>query len=756
MLVGHKALRWRLSPLAMALAAMVGSAAGAEGDRAALVEGVGEIAAPGAPGSLAIYGPEAEAIVVGETGGGAQVAVVGAARAGKGRIVAFGHNGYFGGEALREADTGRLLLNAARWAAGGSTKAAINTETEPRVGVIGQRDVLAYLQNAGLTAADAQADGDWSAFNVIVAEPGGLGGAPGIAAARRFIGDGGGLITSATGWGWAQIHRKPIRDFEGNALLVGSGLVWTEGFAGRTGEKGFVTDGAVSPATNAATVLRALLQGQEPSDDDILTGLEAVRLTLGSLPIEGTNFLDQAARALKTLEDRGVDLVPTRENPADAKGDRLRRFAIGIETALALASPVERIKALPAAADFPGLPEGRAKPVVRTGEIDASIPGWHGLGLYAAPGAKITVTVDEADVPLNLVVQIGCHTDGLWHRDRWDRLPEIVRRFPIEGPKTVAANAVGGLVYIDVPGRVSSPRSVRVSIAGAIPAPLFQLGQTTKDEWRKSIRNRPAPWAELAGKRVIFSVPTSLIRQLDDPEPLMAWWDSVVESQVGFARTSDMRRPERIVTDRQISAGYMHSGYPIMTPIDESATTALDLAKLKAEGTWGHLHELGHNFQDGAWTFDGAGEVTNNLLVIHTFDTLLNLPHDAGHGAIRGKAMRTERIRKHIGDGASFETWKRDPFLALMMYIQLYEAFGWEPFDRVFADYAKLDRGERPRDDDAKRDQWLIRMSKATDRNLGPFFQLWGVPTSQAARDEVKDLPPWMPEELADLAKERL
>jgi hypothetical protein len=83
------------------------------------------------------------------------------------------------------------------------------------------------------------------------------------------------------------------------------------------------------------------------------------------------------------------------------------------------------------------------------------------------------------------------------------------------------------------------------------------------------------------------------------------------------------------------------------------------------------------------------------------------------------------------------------------MYAQLYEAFGWEPFDRVFAEYAALGHGEHPRGDNAKRDQWLVRMSKATGKNLGPFFQAWGVPTSEKARDSVKDLPSWMPEEMA-------
>jgi hypothetical protein len=31
-------------------------------------------------------------------------------------------------------------------------------------------------------------------------------------------------------------------------------------------------------------------------------------------------------------------------------------------------------------------------------------------------------------------------------------------------------------------------------------------------------------------------------------------------------------------------------------------------------------------------------------------------------------------------------------------------------------------------------------------RNLGPFFEAWGVPTSPEARQSLADLPAWMPE----------
>ena len=92
--------------------------AAAASDRAALLAGVGTIAAPGIPGSVSVYGKDAFPVVLGRVGRH-YAPVIAAGRLGRGRVVAFGHNGYFGKEALASGDTGRLFANAVRWAAGG-------------------------------------------------------------------------------------------------------------------------------------------------------------------------------------------------------------------------------------------------------------------------------------------------------------------------------------------------------------------------------------------------------------------------------------------------------------------------------------------------------------------------------------------------------------------------------------------------------------------------------------------------------------
>ncbi len=415
-------------------------------------------------------------------------------------------------------------------------------------------------------------------------------------------------------------------------------------------------------------------------------------------------------------------------------------------------------KAHPRAKDFPGEVPQDAPRVTRTIKLgpQKAVAGpsrsfrarrlskWHSTGLYAAPGQTITLTVPEDALDKGLQVRIGCHKDRL--RDSKRREPVITTSDPLAEATGTAANQFGGSIYIDVPQNVDL-RPISIKIEGAVLAPHFILGQTRLEDWRSEIRNRPAPWAELETRKIVLSVPSAVIRDLDDPRSLMEFWDGVMDAQAALAMIPTKRaRPGRMVADIQISAGYMHAGYPIMMQL-RSAKVLTNLEQLKnnAHGdVWGFFHELGHNHQDYAWTFRGASEVTCNLFTLYCMEKLC---HNQNPRREVSKKFRQSRIRRHIEGGADFNAWMRDPFLALQMYMQLQEAFGWEAFQKVFAEYRELPRDQRPRSDDDKRDQWLVRFSKTAGKNLGPFFEGWGVPTSKEARESIADLPTWMPDD---------
>jgi len=351
----------------------------------------------------------------------------------------------------------------------------------------------------------------------------------------------------------------------------------------------------------------------------------------------------------------------------------------------------------------------------------------------------IKVQVPPSAAAKGLKVRIGAHKDKIWHKPVWQRVPEITREFAIRSPNTRAACAFGGLVYIDVP-RGCKLGTVQVTITGALEAPYYVLGKTSLEEWRKSIRSRPAPWGELATEKIILTTQSKYLRGLDDPQSLMQLWDRILDAEADLATIPRKRpSPERIVLDRQISAGGLHAGYPIMGHLRWSADALVSGEKL-LKGAWGFFHELGHNHQNPDWTFAGTVEVTVNLFSLYVEEKICNVKTQDDRRV--GVEARKKLIQKFL------RTHQKKPFTYLVMYVQMREAFGWDAFKKVFAEYHALPKSARPKTDDEKRDQWLVRFSKTVGRNLGPFFEWWEVPTSKAARESISNLPAWMPRDL--------
>ncbi len=704
-----------------------------------LTSGVKEIAAPGIPGPLCVYGNKAWSVVVGKTGKDIYEPVVAAADFGKGRIVAFGHDGYVGAETLNTADTGQLMINSIKWSSGGSLKP---------VGVRGCPEVLVYLKSKGLDAQDVDFP-DWTSklkdYSALVCVPWNMSSKE-IATVRGYIKNGGGLVVSALGWGWLQLNPgKRIQEHPGNRLLDGSGIQWADGYFERTTKDGFAVGKQPMDLLNATMALN-LVESAQKAPDTIDSGkLQQASQTLSralrTLPANDKMLLPKLNRL---ISKQTATSIPTDKTPVTNK-EPLARLLVALQYERTKDLAANKVKAHPAAFDFPGQPTADTPKPTKTIEIDTSVAEWHSTGLYAPAGGVVEVTVPREAVG-KLSVRIGCHSDELWDLDSWHRFPSITMQRSLSSMTTKVASPFGGLVYIVVPENCGLGNQ-NVSIKGPVEAPRYVLGQTSLEDWRSRIRNLPGPWAELETNKVIFSLPSSVVRKLDDPESLMKFWDRVMDACADLAaRPRDRERPERYCNDRQISAGYMHSGYPIMTWMDVTQFE-VDLPKLMSNdrnGDWGFFHEMGHNHQSDMWTFNGFGEVTENLFSVYILETVCSQTVNT-HSTISPEE-RTKRMTAYFSKPVSYERLTADPFLALLPYLQVVKDFGWEPIKKTFAEYRTLPGESRPKNEDEKRDQWLVRFSKAVGRNLGPFYDTWGFPTSDQAKTEVKDLPIWMPE----------
>lgn len=708
------------------------SASAREADQRTLLSGVKEIGVSGLPGPLCVFGGEAFPLVVGKGGGDAQLPVVAAARFGRGRAAAFGHTGYLGEGTLKQADTGRLMANLIRWAGAGSAKRGAPV----KVGIYRVRGLKAWLNRNGFLAADIDLKQLGSA-NVLVLPQTTISDGD-VSRIQAFVRSGGGLIAGGLGWGWKQLNsgKDLATQHPGNRVLAPMGILFADGTLSKTGKTGYAVNGAPSKFAHAGVAFDSSLrqQGGTPTipRGSVKQVSAVLSLAAQTLPPNDKLLLPKLRRNLKP---------PASQKWPVGQFDILGRLAVSLQARNLRGLKSERQVAHPAAAHFPGNVPASAKRVRETVKVDSAIPAWHSTGLYAAPGEAVAFRFPAGMPAKGYRIRIGAHKDRVWHKDKWQRFPEISWSEKVESAEQRFSNPFGGAIYVEVP-KGAQEGEFEVTIDGAVRAPHFVRGRTSLAEWKQSIRHHPAPWAELEGKRVIVTVPSKVVRDLDDPEELMQVWDRILDLDADLAAIPRERtRPERVVTDQQISAGYMHAGYPIMTWMDQ--TRNFVSASHLREGNWGILHEFGHNHQVRDWTFDGTGEVTCNLFTLYVLEKLGGVaPKDHPRTNVEG---RTKQFRQYDFSQPDFGKWKSKPFLALMIYVQLQEEFGWQPFIDVFAEYRELPQSARPKNDNERRDQWMARFSRRVGRDLGPLFETWGIPVSRQARASIANLPKWMP-----------
>lgn len=727
-------------------------------DREALLAGVKTLSFPGVPGEILVFGEQAFPVVT-TKGDGRPAGFVVAARVKAGRVVALGHPGMF--SESDKGDTATFFSNVLRWMdrRKGATKAPL------RVGIREGDKLIATLKESGV-AVDQLKGNEWvrqlDRYDVVMLpvfreEP------ETVRALGDYVEKGGGLIVSSLGWAWQGYHAKPgerlDRDAAANRLCVPFGFAFGPGVSHNPDEKlrkeGLLAAGDPPDASvhlgQALTALTETLKAtgkvQPPTK-----GLAEMAMMLSAALEVLPPAADLRKRVFEAAESlASVEPPITRLKPAGRDDDRRKAVAV-LESIAATKAPVDQLKPARSSEFFPG---AVAKTVKRVKdfkvEIDTDVDGWRGgngpvwqsTGLYAGPGDVIDVRIPREAAEWGLVAQIGCHTDGTAHHPEWFRPPEMTRRIPLEKPFTKVGSGYGGLLYILVPPKQPHGQ-VTVTFSGAVRAPSFTLGKSDVTEWRFSERELPAPFGELVCDRIILTVHAKDLRKLDHPDKILEQWRKIVDCYSDLAGIPFERKcPERFVPDHQIGGGWLHSGYPMMAQdLDRwSGRLVADEFVFKT-GEWGFFHELGHNHQEPEWTFEGTGEVTCNVFGMYVFDTLFNgsRPHDEVQPPVRDR-----KEKEYVAAGRPFDKWKGDPFLALIMYEQMVQEFGWEPFKKVFREYRALPQAERPKTEIEKHDQWMVRMSKACGKNLGPFFEHWGIPTSVESRASIKDLPAWMP-----------
>ena len=658
-----------------------------------------------------------------------------------GRVMQMGHESQINGGLLGNGDAGQLLLNTIAWMAQGKELALVGVDNDLKgastfltnkgvpnkvIGLDELETVDIYIRNVYANLSDAQ--------NSLI---------------QTWVKQGGGLITGGHCWYWSSSNENCPVNHPGNKMLWGSGITISPATT-ENGTQEFGTE-APTPLHHAGKALplikEHLLGGVELNLEEQTITAQVVGYAVDALNLDFESYYDQIEPLLNE-----APVIPTKQEPVVPAEAPVAFLMLKIANRYAVDLPPEELTPHPAASDFPGVPAAGAESVTATVTIDGSYAGrsgkyfasnagaarWSSTGLWAPPGQVVSITVPSKAINA-LNVLVGSHTDKLWKKDKIQRFPNLVRSYKITEETIQVANAFGGMIYLRTPGGTSLGK-MEVTIEGAVRAPFYVHGVTTKQEWLDTIRYYPAPFAEFVTPKIAFTVPSAAAAQIEDPVALMEMWEEIMDSYSDLDGNSYTRaRAERFSLDRQISAGGWHSGYPIMGHIPDSGGL-LDLNKIKASGSWGPFHELGHNHQYKDWHLPGTTESTCNLWSVYVSEVYLGLDLGSSHPAINLE-KRKERLASYLATGPDFSKWS--VWTALETYLQLEEAFGWGFYAPLFTEYRNLNANEKPKNNQERIDQWVIRSSKAVEFNLGPFYVSWGFPIDDAVINEVAALPEW-------------
>ena len=671
------------------------------------------------PGGVMAFGLDAYVLATAKQGKSSRP-ILAASTYGKGRVMVIGHGGLLG-QAGNEAFAQEILT----WLHHSKKPVGLfeNMIVSPAFGTPnhyrGYDDIKSATDQCG-TLVVGQSFGDNNPSLIALLD--------------QYVLNGGSLIVCGPAWGWLQLNPgKQLTDQSGQRLLAKMGLGFTEGTVDPARGKYQLL--APRPAHHVGTALSMVTGGTKPSPEEARLIGETLEGAMSGL----ANDNPISIKLSKTLNADQNLIRPTKAKPLSSDEFQLRLAAQYYDKTWRSLRP-DQVKMHAASEDFPGPVTSKDREDL-TIKIGGKVRRWWSTGAYAAPGEVVTVRLPEELKGMGIRLRIGGHNDTLWGLDKWERFPSIALEVPIKDGVGKAANPFGGLVYLV--SNKSLPLA-SVEIEHVVAAPTYFLGRTSDSTWQK-LRNSGAPWGEVVANNCVVCVPSSVLRTLDNPKQVAQYWDEVVQQVELLYSVPAGTREERYQVDRQISAGYMHSGYPIMTWEDVSAKF-VDTKILRGNdgGTnWGFYHEIGHNFQRPAWTWDGWGETTNNLYSLFGGE---HFNHDMG-GA--HKAMGVDQRRKRmqeVGAAPSKEEYfHKDPWYGLTFLRAIREEFGWEPFQKLFAEFRDLPRDQQPRTEQEKQDQFLIRMSKLVKRDLSHYFEMWGVKNTDDAKRQASAFPTWLP-----------
>ncbi|MGE7623872.1 M60 family metallopeptidase [Viridibacillus sp. NPDC096237] len=339
-------------------------------------------------------------------------------------------------------------------------------------------------------------------------------------------------------------------------------------------------------------------------------------------------------------------------------------------------------------------------------------------GIYARPNEQIIIQVAGNQ---NIEAYIGTFSyDASWRED------SKIKSFTLKpGPNTIQSPN-GGMIYFY---NKQQGGTIQTTVTtGGTATPLYELGKHTKQDLIDMLNQYPnAHTVELKGERVLITasparVKKYLIGSNTDPTQLLKKLDEATRIQDKISGLSEGQVDKHYLhyVEDNNSLDYFMYAYPYRTAyVGDAIQHVLDIDKFINDG-WGPWHEAGHMRQQSPWAFHNMTDVQNNIYSLAVEKAFGQRTRLEKEGVYPKVFQYLEQQNKNYDEIS-------DLFVKLAMLWQLNLAYGEEFYPKLHQSYRDMSDSVLPKNNEDKKQLFMIEASKAAQQNLIPFFEKWGL-----------------------------
>ena len=376
-------------------------------------------------------------------------------------------------------------------------------------------------------------------------------------------------------------------------------------------------------------------------------------------------------------------------------------------------------------------------------------------GIYVHKGDDLVIQVADFSAANHLAAHIG-------FRPLWENRNTSQETPLTSGTNTIKAQASGLLyfIYKKPPPLPTHAATLQVRVTGGSDSPWFVLGQGHFAQWHAEVRRRQdARYVELMSDRVLITLPLKdyLKHPIRDPQKTFEVIHQVLAIQdqlAGFDGSSPVHTlsPHRyhfLVDDmsQENDGFYMYATHFHVGLTPEAVADLTDPQRLKKQ--WGIWHEIGHTHQQAPWTWSDIEEVSVNILSLKVQEDFgwPSRLHDREYDETGRRQSQSSYAlaRQYLGRQHRNFSDLKDPFVKLVMFDQLRQAYGWGFYTRLFQAFRERYASAEAREaadnmtDAEKVNEFIFMSSQTAQTNLLPFFQRWGLQADRSTQQRIQD-----------------